>query len=118
MARAISKEYGIANQRKLDGDCRLSFRKRMETSKQGQTIESRESSPNRFMSEKEIHGYANICVEKLGQVVGEMREKGHGLGFSEDETKRVWLTVFSIFHENKLKKEREVMSKNLATLMR
>lgn len=70
------------------------------------------------MTKKEIHAYANECVKRLGELVGEMRLKGKECGFSDEETKKVWLTTFSIFAEHQAKLQKEVMSKNLGTLLK
>lgn len=67
---------------------------------------------------KEIEDYCNSCVSRLGVLVGEMREEGKAKGFSEEETKKVWLTIFSIFNEKAKKNEKDIFSKNLSTLIK
>lgn len=66
------------------------------------------------MTKKEIEGYANECVKRLGELVGEMRLKGKELGFSQEETKDVWLTTFSIFaeHQAKLQKDKAPLAES------
>lgn len=50
------------------------------------------------MTDKEIYGYADKCVERLGELVGKMRKEGHNFGFTEGETKKVWVTIFEILN--------------------
>ena len=70
------------------------------------------------MTKDEIHGYANECVAKLGELVGNERARGKEVGFSEEETKKVWITIFEAFHEMKVGRMKEITSKNLGTLLK
>lgn len=61
---------------------------------------------------KQLYDFADECVERLGNLVGEMRKKGHEIGLTEEQTKKVWLTCFEVL-EKKHKISRQMMSQNL-----
>ena len=64
------------------------------------------------MDNKELYNYAELCVARLGELVGELRKHGKDIGLTEAQTRKVWLTAFEVLNE-KHRISRQLMSQNL-----
>lgn len=64
------------------------------------------------MDNKELYNYAELCVTRLGKLVGELRQHGKDIGLTEAQTKKVWVTAFEVLNE-KQRISRQLMSQNL-----
>ena len=64
------------------------------------------------MQQKQLYDFADECVTRLGELVGEMRKKGHEIGLTEAQTKKVWVTCFEVLNA-KQRISRQLMSQNL-----
>jgi len=45
------------------------------------------------------YDFARLCVQKLGELVGGMKQIGLANGVREDEIKKIWQTIFKIIGE-------------------
>ena len=64
------------------------------------------------MQQKQLYDFADECVARLGELVGEMRKKGHEIGLTEAQTRKVWITCFQVLNK-KARLSRQLMSQNL-----
>ena len=64
------------------------------------------------MQPKQLYDFADECVGRLGGLVGEMRKKGHEIGLTEAQTKKVCVTCFQVLNK-KARISRQLMSQNL-----
>ena len=64
------------------------------------------------MQPKQLYDFADICVGRLGKLVGEMKQIGLANGLKEEEIKKVWKTCFEILVE-KERLSRSLTSANL-----
>jgi len=64
------------------------------------------------MNQKQLYDYADTCVMRLGELVGEMRKLGSEQGLTEAQTRKVWITAFEVLVK-KSRISRQLMSQNL-----
>ena len=64
------------------------------------------------MNQKQLYDYAELCVARLGELVGEMRKTGLEQGLTEAQTRKVWITAFEVL-VRKQRISRQLMSQNL-----